>query len=139
MKNKITLIALIFLTIPLKSSEFFNLFKKEKDNRSVIISSDLAEKKHQLESLKDEKSNIESSLQDSLNALQIETDKINSKILELESAFKKSDIEDKKFLNEQLNTSRDILQLINDIIFFKKQSLPLIDQQIKLIQASLHY
>lgn len=138
MKNKIIFITLILLVNSVSSADFFSFFKKDKESKSVIVSSDLAEKKHQLESLKEEKNNLESSLQESVVSLQSEADKINSKILELESSLKKHDIEDKKFLNEQLNTSRDILQSINDTVFFKKQSLQLLDQQIKLVQEFIN-
>src|SRR3990167_10067858 len=126
---------LIFLTIisNLHSADILDFIRGGKDT-SVIIAGEVAEKKHQLSTLKDERDNLESSLTDQLNSLQSETDKLSSRILEIQSNLKKAPQEDRPHLNDLLNILRDIAQSYNDLVFSKKQLVPLLDQQIKLLQ-----
>jgi small-conductance mechanosensitive channel len=140
MKNKL----LIFLTMisSLNCAELLSFIRgtKDKDSKdtSVIIAGEIAEKKHQLSVLKEEKDNEESNLTEFINSINTEIEKVKTKITEYESGLKKPNIEDTAFLNDSLNILKNILQLYNDIIFFKKQLNPLIEQQIKLLQEYIN-
>src|SRR3990167_2457637 len=140
MKNKLFLIFTIVFS--LNSVDLLEIFKgssknKDKDT-SVIIASDIAEKKHQLTLLQEEKTNLESNLDENVTSINNEIDKTSKKITELQSSLKKPDIENKEFLNDLLNLEREILQTLNDIVFFKKQHVPILEQHIKLIQDYLN-
>ena len=140
MKNKLFLIFTIVFS--LNSAEFLEIFKSASKNKdkdtSVIIASDVAEKKHQLTLLQEEKTNLENNLDENVVSINNEIDKTSKKITELQSSLKKPDIENKEFLNDLLNLEREILQTLNDVVFFKKQHVPILEQHIKLIQDYLN-
>src|SRR3990167_6658267 len=140
MKNRLFLIFTIVFS--LNSAEFLEIFKSASKNKdkdtSVIIASDVAEKKHQLTLLQEEKTNLENNLDENVASINNEIDKTSKKITELQSSLKKPDIENKEFLNDLLNLEREILQTLNDVVFFKKQHVPILEQHIKLIQDYLN-
>jgi len=113
-------------------------FETKKDNSSdnqIIIASGSQEKQHQLNILKKEKENLESSEKEFSNNIQAELNSINQRIANIKEKLK--DQVETNFLNKMLSRLNEVYQLLLDSQFLRKKIVENIDQNIEILENYL--
>lgn len=144
MKKIKILLYLLFLSSNIVNAGFFDQFlrfggygKSSKDENTVILTTIVQEKQHQLNILKKEKELLETGEKQFLDSIQNELNAVNARIEYIKNKLKEAPRSNQDFLNKVLSRLNEISQALIDIQLERKKLLNVVIQHIDFLEQYL--